>query len=157
VAAHGGAQSIGNIARRRGRSAKERYELVPAGMRDELPLTKIGPHQIEDRAKNQLGVVLTKTLGEPPIVVDVGDEQRNGPASRTRLGDGSRRSVDEGVVGSEPTLLIEKNEMLLRAGRSRFTPESDIGERASTTVRARGRMTQEKKCDLCRQISDLLT
>jgi hypothetical protein len=63
---------------------------------------------------------LTKTLGETPVMVDVGDEQRNRPAGRTRLGDGCRRCVDEGVVGSEPTLLIEKNEMLLQAGRSRF-------------------------------------
>ena len=51
-------------------------------------------------------------------MVDVSDEQGKRPSSRTSLGNRSRGSVDEGFVRGESSLLIEKNEMLLQAGRS---------------------------------------
>jgi hypothetical protein len=88
-------------------------------VREQLALPKIGSCEVEDGSKNRLGVLLTKAFCEPAIVVDVSNEQRNRTARDARLGDRSRGSIDEGVEGSEPSLLIEKNEMLLRAGRSR--------------------------------------
>jgi len=49
-------------------------------------------------------------------VVHVRDEERDRSFDGARLGNGNRGGVDEGVVCSEPSLLVEKNGMLLRAG-----------------------------------------
>jgi hypothetical protein len=49
---------------------------------------------------------LTKLVGEPSIVVDVSDEQRDRTTRHARLGDRCRGGIDEGVVRSEPSLLI---------------------------------------------------
>ena len=120
MAADGCAQSLRHLASGGGRSAKKRDELVPARMRNQFAFAEIRARQIEDRAQHRLRVRLTKLVGETSIVIDVGNEQGYRTARRTRLGDRCRGSIDEGVVRSEPSLLIEKNEMLLRAGaRSR--------------------------------------
>jgi hypothetical protein len=123
MAAHCYAEPLGDLACRRRRSAKKRNELVPARMRDQLSFTKIGAREIEDRPQYGLCVRLTKLLGQPSVVIDIGYEQRNWTTRSARLGDRCRGGVDEGVVRSEPSLLIEKNEMLLPAGRSQPWPE----------------------------------
>ena len=62
---------------------------------------------------------MTKLFGEASVVVDIGNEQSDLTARRTGLGDRCRGCIDEGVVGGEPSLLIEKNGLLLLARRSR--------------------------------------
>lgn len=78
-------------------------------------------------------------------MIDVSDEQGNRTARDTGLGNRSRGGIDEGVVGGEPSLVIEKNELLLAAGRARPIRQREGG----TTVKAGHRMTQEKRGDLC--------
>jgi hypothetical protein len=51
-------------------------------------------------------------VAESPIVIDVGNKQRNRPACAICLGDRSRGGIDESVVGGEPSVLIEKDGML---------------------------------------------
>ena len=149
MATDGGAKSFRDFARRGSRRAKQRDELVPAGMCNQLSFTQIRPRQIENRAQHRLGVGLTKLVGKPSVVIDVGNEQRYRTPRRTRLGDRCRGGIDEGVVGSEPSLLIEKNEMLLQAGRPRLRASVASRHGAKSTVRAKGRMTQGKSRDLC--------
>jgi len=113
---HRGAEPFRHVARRRRRRAKQRHELVSAGMRNQLSFAEVGSSEIEDRAQHALRIRLAVVVGEVAVVVDVRDEKGDRPFDGTRLGDGDRGSVDEGVVCSEPSLLVEKNGMLLRAG-----------------------------------------
>lgn len=78
-------------------------------MRHELAFTQIGAREIEDRSQDLLRVALAEVLDQLSIVVDVGDEQRNRPADGASLCNRDRRRIDEGVVGREAALLIEKN------------------------------------------------
>jgi hypothetical protein len=122
MAAHRCAESFRDLARSRRRGAKKRDKLVPARMGNQFPFAQVGARQIEDRVQHRLGVRLTKLVGEPSIVIDVRHEQGDRTTRRSRLGDRCRGGVDEGVVRSEPSLLIEKNEMLLQAGRQQPRP-----------------------------------
>jgi hypothetical protein len=90
---------------------------------------------------------LTKLVSKPSIVIDVGYEQGNRAASRAGLGNGGRSGIDEGVVAGEPSLMIEKNEKLLRAGAQAGLCPALGGMK--TTVRAEVRMTQEKRHHFC--------
>ena len=117
-------------------------------MGHQLALAEVGARQIENRAQHRLRVRLTKLVGEPSIVIDVSDEQGNRTTRRARLGNRSRGGVDEGVVRREPSLLIEKNGILLQAGPSLPGPRCLCVE-DKTTVRAKDRMTQGKRRDLC--------
>ncbi|HEV8233196.1 MAG TPA: hypothetical protein VGP84_01315, partial [Gemmatimonadaceae bacterium] len=146
VPAHRRAQALGNVARRGSRSAKQRYELVSTRMGEQLTLSQIRPSKIEDRAQHRIGVRLTKFVREPSVVIDVSDEQGDGTTRDTGLGNRCRGGIDERVVGREPSLLIEKNGLLLPAGRNRT---ADPSKRGGTTVRAGDGMTQEKRGDLC--------
>src|SRR5689334_16387830 len=56
MATNGGAEPLRDVTRRRGRGAKQRHELVPARMRDQLSFPKVGPRQVEDRAKHTFRV-----------------------------------------------------------------------------------------------------
>jgi hypothetical protein len=114
-------------------------------MRKELPFTQIRARQIEDRAERRFGVCMTKFVSEPSVVVDVSDQQCDWTPRGTRLGDRCRGCIDEGVVGGEPSLLIEKNGLLLLARHSRPNRQRGV----LTTVRAEAQMTQEKRRDLC--------
>jgi hypothetical protein len=53
------------------------------------------------------------------VVIDIGDEKRDRPLHGARFGHRDRGGVYEGVVCGEPSLLVEKNGMLLRGGRHR--------------------------------------
>jgi hypothetical protein len=118
MAAHSCTESFSNFTSGGSRSAKEGYELVSARVGNQFSLTQVRADQIEDRAQHRLGVWLTKLVGDPSIVIDVSNKQGYRTTRRSRLGDRCRGSIDEGVETSEPSLLIEKDEMLLRAGRS---------------------------------------
>lgn len=117
-------------------------------MRNQFSFAQIRARQIENRSQHRIGVRLTKLFGKPSIVIDVGNEQRYRTMCRARLGDRCRGGIDEGVVRSEPSLLIEKNEMLLQAGRSHPRASMASSRGAKSTVRAKGRMTQGKSRDL---------
>ena len=56
-------------------------------------------------------------------MIDVSNEESYRPASGVSLGDRRRCCVDEGVVAGNASLLIEKNEMLLR--QSARIPKED--------------------------------
>jgi hypothetical protein len=99
MTAHRCTQSLGDVARRRSRSAKQRYELVSAWVREQLTFPQVRPRKIEDRAQDRIGVWLTKFIREPPVVVDVSDEQGDRTARDTGLGNRCRGRIDEGVVG----------------------------------------------------------
>jgi hypothetical protein len=149
MAAYGRTESFRNFTSGGSRSAKKGYELVPARVGNQFSFTQVRAGQVEDRAQHRLGVRLTKLVGEPSIVIDVSDEQRYRTTRRSGLGDRCRGGIDEGVVSSEPSLLVQKNEMLLRAGRSQPRPRWLRVGGLKTTVRAEGRMTQGKSGDLC--------
>lgn len=121
--AHACAESLSNLPSRRRRCAKKCDELIPTGMGDQFSFAQVRACELEDRAQNHIGIWLTKLLGDPSIVIDVGDEQSNWTTRCARLGNRCRGSIDEGVERSEPSLLIEKNEMLLQAGRSQPRPQ----------------------------------
>ena len=55
-------------------------------MSHELTFAEIGASQVEDGSKDLLGIRLTVVRIQPPIVIDVSDEQRDRPAPGTRLG-----------------------------------------------------------------------
>jgi hypothetical protein len=55
-------------------------------MRNELTLSEVDPSQGEDRSKDLLGVGLAVIARQSPIVIDVSDEERDGPMAGTRLG-----------------------------------------------------------------------
>jgi len=106
MAADSCTESFRNFASGGSRSAKKGYELVSARVSNQFSFTQVRAGQVEDRAQHRLGVRLTKLVGEPSIVIDVSDEQRYRTTRRARLGDRCRCSIDEGVVRSEPSLLI---------------------------------------------------
>lgn len=114
MAADGSAEPLGNLMRPRRRCAQECHKLVTTRMGDELTLSEVGPSQIENRSQDPLGVGFAVIARQPPIVIDVRDEQRDRPAAGTRLGNGCRSGVDKGVVRRESSLLVEKNGLLLQ-------------------------------------------
>ena len=149
MAAHSRAESFGDLSSGRRRRAKKRDELVSARVRNQFSLTEVRANQVEDRAQHRLGIRLTKLVGEPSIVIDVRHEQGHRTTCRASLGNRCRGRIDEGVVRSEPSLLIEKNEMLLQAGALVAQGSSGFESGGKTTVRTKGRMTQGKSPDLC--------
>ena len=52
MTAHGGAEALSHLARRRRGRAKERYELVAPRMRHKLAFAQIRSGEIEDRAQD---------------------------------------------------------------------------------------------------------
>jgi hypothetical protein len=123
MAAHSCTESFSNFTSGGSGSAKKGYELVTARMGNQFSFSQDRAGQIEDRAQHRLGVWFTKLVGDPSIVIDVCDQQGYRTTRRSRLGDRCRGGIDEGVETSEPSLLIEKDEMLLRAGRSQPRPQ----------------------------------
>jgi hypothetical protein len=87
-------------------------------MCNELAFAEIRACQLEDRSEDGFRVFVTVIVRQAAIVIDVGDEKRYRPTCASRLGNGRRGGIDERVVGGEPSVLIEKNEMLQQAGRS---------------------------------------
>jgi hypothetical protein len=128
MTSHCCAQALGDVAGGRSRSAKQRDELVSAWVREQLAFPQDRSSQIEDRAQDRIGVWLTKFVREPSIVINVSDEQGNRTARDTSLGNGCRGSIDEGVESRESSLLIEKNELLLPAGRARPIRQRGVGQ-----------------------------
>lgn len=123
MAAYRRAESFSDLSSGRRRRAKKRDKFVSAWVGYQLSFAEIRPNQVEDRAQHRLGIWLTKLVGKPSIVIDVGNEQGYRTMRFARLGDRCRGGIDEGVVRGEPSLLIEKNEMLLQSGRSRTRPQ----------------------------------
>ena len=97
-------------------------------MREQLTFPQIRPSKIEDRAQDRIGVWLTKFIREPSVVIDVSNEQGDRTPRDTGLGNRCRGGIDEGVVGREPSLLIEKNGLLLPAGRARPIRQRGVGQ-----------------------------
>jgi hypothetical protein len=106
MAAYSCTEPFSNFPSGGSRSAKKGYELVSARVSNQFSFTQVRAGKVEDRAQYRLGVRLTKLVGEPSIVVDVSDEQRDRTTRHARLGDRCRGGIDEGVVSSEPSLLI---------------------------------------------------
>ena len=128
MTAHGRTQALGDIAGGWSRSAKQRDELVSAGVREQFAFPQVRSSKIEDRAQDRIGVWLTKFIREPSVVIDVSNEQGDRTPRDTGLGNRCRGGIDEGVVGREPSLLIEKNELLLPAGRARPIRQRGVGQ-----------------------------
>ena len=55
-------------------------------MSDELTFPQIGASQIENGSKDLLGIGLTVVRSQPPIVIDISDEQSDMTAPGTRFG-----------------------------------------------------------------------
>ena len=105
MTAHRRAQSLGDVARFVGGGVDQHEELVTAGMRSEIVLAQTAPHQLVDGAKCVGGVSLAVRVHESLEVIDVRDEERDGPA-RLRLGDRGVCGLDKSVVREESVLNV---------------------------------------------------